>query len=404
MLVPKLIAEFSELDAWIPAWDLLAVEAGLPLMAPACALAWWRHLASARAELRAIAIREGDETIGFAPFYADVGAHWMRQDWRLPGIELAAGLAPLARAGREREVAGAIATAVAGARDRPDLVALEGMPATASWDTDLKAGWPGRVAPLTIGYLTRDCPVVSLREESFEAWLAGKSSNFRGQMRRLRRRFGEAGGAMRLSSSETLTADVAAFVRLHAGRWEGRGESRLVSYGERLGAMLEDLGRELLEQGRFRLWIGEVAGETISAQLFLAAGERSLYVNGGWDERFAKLKPSLLAILAAIEQGFEHGERCLDLGVGPQDYKLRFADANAPVGWSVLVPAGARMPLALPHTAWALGGTALRSTIKERVAPERLERYRALRARLRRETRHGAQPPAPGAGAQTGSG
>jgi CelD/BcsL family acetyltransferase involved in cellulose biosynthesis len=404
VLVPKLIVEFSELDAWIPAWDLLAVEAGLPLMAPACVLAWWRHLASAQAELRAIAICEGDETIGFAPFYADVGAHRLRLDWRLPGIELAAGLAPLARAGREREVAGAIAAAVAGACDRPDLVALEGMPATASWGADLRDGWPGRVRPLTTSYLTQDCPVVSLREESFEAWLAGKSSNFRGQMRRLRRRFDEAGGAMRLSSPETLATDVEAFVRLHAGRWEGRGESQLVSYGERLGAMLEDLGRELLEQRRFRLWIGEVEGEAISAQLFFAAGERALYVNGGWDERFAKFKPSLLAILAAIEQGFERGDRCLDLGVGPQDYKLRFADTNAPVAWSVLLPAGARMPLALPHTAWALGSTALRNVLKSRVAPERLERYRGLRTRLRRETRHGAPPPAKGAEAETGNG
>jgi len=378
VLVPKLIAELSELDTWIPAWDLLAIEAGLPLMAPACVLAWWRHLAHERAALRAIAVCEGEETIGFAPFYADHGAHLLRLDWRLPGIELAAGLAPLARPGREAEVAEAIARAMASASDHVDLVALEGMPAGAPWTG---AGWPGRLAPLGARYLTRDCPGVSLREDSFEGWLAGKSANFRGQMRRLRRRFAEAGGVMRQSSRATLAADAEAFVRLHAGRWEGRGESQLARYGPALRGLLEDLGRDLLEQRRFRLWIAELDGEAISAQLFLAAGGRALYVNGGWDERFGRFKPSMLAILAAIEQGFELGEECLDLGVGAQDYKLRFADHTSQVSWTVLMPPGARMGFTLPQTAATLGASGLRGALRSRVSPGLLARYRRLRGR-----------------------
>ena len=48
---------------------------------------------------------------------------------------------------------------------------------------------------------------MSLQEGSFDAWLAGRSSNFRGQMRRLRRRFVEAGGSSRLATPATLATD-----------------------------------------------------------------------------------------------------------------------------------------------------------------------------------------------------
>src|SRR5262249_39471854 len=153
------------------------------------------------------------------------------------------------------------------------------------------------------------CPTVSLRAGSFERWLGAKSWNFRREMRRLRRQLLAAGGTTRSSTLETLQSDVDVFVRLHASRWEGRGRSHLGGLGARLPAVLNDIGRALLNKdGRFRLRILEVEAVPVSAQLFLAAGDRVLYVNGGWDERFAKLKPSMLGILDVIEEAFERGE------------------------------------------------------------------------------------------------
>ncbi len=108
-------------------WDELAVACALPLMAPATVMSWWRHLAPPSAEPRSVAVRDGKQLIGLAPFYVTPEAR-QRVDYRLPGIELAARLSPLATPGREWEVAGVVAQALATARPRPDLIALEGHP------------------------------------------------------------------------------------------------------------------------------------------------------------------------------------------------------------------------------------------------------------------------------------
>src|SRR5271168_728655 len=181
----------------------------------------------------------------------------------------------------------------------------------------------------------------------------------------------------RSSSLDTLRSDIDIFVRLHRSRWEDRGSSSFEGLGAGLPAVLNDIGETLLQQeGRFRLRMIEVEGEPVSAQLFLAAGGRVLYINGGWDERFAKLKPSLLGILAAIEEAFERGDGRLDLGLGDQHYKLRFADTSDPVGWSMLIPAGVRLPLTLLRTAPLRGRAALQSTLKRRLSEQQFGKLR----------------------------
>ena len=202
-------------------------------------------------------------------------------------------------------------------------------------------------------------------------------------MRRLRRKFIAAGGTTRSSTPESLRADIEAFVRLHSARWEGRGSSRYVRLGGRLTSALNDIGENLLGRGgRFRLRMLEIDGEPITAQLFLAAGNRAQYLNGGWDERFARLKPPLLGILDVIEEAFQRGQDVVDLGTGEQGYKLRFADAVDSLTWSMLMPADRRLPLTLLRTAPTRGQAQLVATLKSRLSEEQLSRCLRLRERL----------------------
>ena len=71
MLDWQVLTDPADLEALAPEWDQLAVENGLPMMAPACVLAWRRHLAPALAEFRAITVFEGSQLAGLAPFYRD---------------------------------------------------------------------------------------------------------------------------------------------------------------------------------------------------------------------------------------------------------------------------------------------------------------------------------------------
>lgn len=146
--------------------------------------------------------------------------------------------------------------------------------------------------------------------------------------------------------------------------------------------MLSDVGRALLPCGRFRLRMLELDGEAISAQLFLAAGRTVLYVNGGWDVRHATLKPSMLGLLDTVEATFATGEERIDLGLGEQAYKQRFADGSDPVAWSILMPAGRRRPLTRAHTAPMLTSYALRDVAKRALTDKQTDRLRALRGRL----------------------
>jgi CelD/BcsL family acetyltransferase involved in cellulose biosynthesis len=61
-------------------------------------------------------------------------------------------------------------------------------------------------------------------------------------------------------------------------------------------------------------------------------------------EEHAAVKPTMLTILAALEDGIARGERRLDLGAGTHPYKLRFADGDDPLAWGGLIVRNARWP------------------------------------------------------------
>ncbi len=383
VLEPQLIVDLDELEGLHDEWDRLAVSAGLPQMAPAWILAWWRHLAGPAAVPRVVAVWDRGKLVGIAPFYVqDVRRGQI--EYRLPGRELSARLAPLAVPGREWEVAQAIGRALAATTPRVDLIALEGSPVASPWPVALLNGWPGVTQPLARQYHVHGCPTVSLGADSFDTWLAGKSWNFRQQMRRHRRRFLKAGGTERTSTRETLAADIRTLLRLHAMRWESRGVSKLLALGDRFVLMLEDVGTELLPENRFRLRLLEIDGEPVCAQLYLVAGGNLLYFNSGWDERFAHMKPSMIGIFGCIEDAFALGENKLDLGPGEQSYKLRFADGNDPVAWNVLMLPSQRLPLTYVKVLPALIGSRLREDARRVLGDDGFERLAAARGRLRR--------------------
>lgn len=384
MLENRLIDDLPALEELRAEWDELAVLAALPLMAPAWILPWLRRLAPAGAEPRAVAVHEGDRLVGIAPFYTVRDGSRGRVDYRLPGIELGARLAPLARPGREWEVAEAIAQALATATPRPDLVALESVPPDSLWLAGLREQWPARIRPPVRVYHVHGSPTVTLSGGTFESWLAQRSASFRKNCRRRGRMFEAEGGVMRLGSAQTLDADIETLLALHTERWSERGESSLTARADRLPEMLREAGEALLESGRFRIWIMEVGGRPIWANLFLAAGGELLAVNSGWDEQWARMSPPLLGMLHAIEDAFARGERRLDLGIGDDPFKLQFADGNDPVAWGILMAPGARLPATALRTAPMLTGSALRDAAKRTLSAEQLDRLRNLRGTLRR--------------------
>jgi CelD/BcsL family acetyltransferase involved in cellulose biosynthesis len=377
LLEANLITDADALARLRDEWDELALACELPLMAPAWLLAWWRNIAVEGSLLRVLELREGGRLVGLAPFH--VPPSRSRVDYRLLGIGVGAPLAPLSQPGREGEVARAIGRALSRARPRPDLVVLQGVPLAAGWHDALVDVWPGRIKPISNVYRTRAFPTIELGGGSLEGWLSGRSSKFRSAMRRLARRFEDEGGSWRISTEATLERDVETFERLHAARWQGRGQSTVVAYGGRMRAMLIDAARALIADQRFRLWVMEIEGEAVAADIYISGGGIAVGINGGWDERFKRLSPPLLATMHTVEDCIFRGERRVEMGPGGESHKTRFADADNPVVWSVLMAPGRRLARTLALTAPMLTGNAAGKLAKRVLTPEQVDALRTLR-------------------------
>jgi CelD/BcsL family acetyltransferase involved in cellulose biosynthesis len=117
--------------------------------------------------------------------------------------------------------------------------------------------------------------------------------------------------------------------------------------------MLAQAGRELVALDRFRLWCLDVEGETVSAQLFVAAGGLLAYWLGGFDERLAAERPGLVTLVVAVGDALARGEERVDLGPGGEAYKYRLADSEERLELVSLVPPG-------PLEPWVRGRLAAR--------------------------------------------
>ena len=324
------------------AWDALALAAGRPYCAPGWMLPWWRHAAPSGALLRTVVAIEGGELIGIAPLFAARGA--IGPTYRLLGSPIAPRTELLAAAGRAEAAAAAFAQALAEADPRPAAVSFRELPPGSPWPGLLADAWPGR-APRVLHEDTIAAPTVGLDGLDYDAYMASLRSKLRGKLRRDRRQLEEQGARYRmLTEPHELRPALAEFARLHHGRWDDRGGSAALGPG--VERMLAEAADELGPAGRLRIFTIELDGRAIASQLCVAAGGELVYWLGGFDPDFARNGPGNQALLAAIADGLQRGERRLDLGPGTQEYKLRLADGEDILESVTLVTRPGRYPLA----------------------------------------------------------
>lgn len=370
------IAEtLDDLAPDLEAWDRLAELTGQPYCAPGWMLPWWRHVVpKARHRLRVVLVHEGPRLVGLAPFHAKLGFGGLAE-YRQMGTGHRVG--PLAVPGREALVAEAVAEALARARPRATAISLGRIDASSHWPQALRNEWPGR-QPAYRHDLQVTAPTLRLPAGGFDAWLGTKSGNFRQQTRRMRRRLERAGAVVRMSSTTAeLLADLGSLERLHRTRWDSRGESGALSPG--MMAMLHESAHRMPVGERLRLFLVEVDGRAIGAQLFVAAGGEAAYWNGGFDPAWGDHRPGLVALLAAVEDAFERGDRRVDFGGGDHHYKRRLADRDEPVSFVTLLPRTRRYMLTRAQMAPAHALAAARAAAKRLPDPVQLALRQAVR-------------------------
>lgn len=363
-------------------WDDLAVRLGRPYCSPSWMLSWWRQAAPPGAELRIVVVREGRELAGIAPLFAEP-VRWGVTRYRLLGGGSAAPVEPLARPGLERTVAAHLASSLAAAAPRPDVISLDGIARVPGWARLLRSAWPGPPPRLLEG-LSMPWPRLGMEGRTCEEWLSTRSRKDRQSLRRHRRRLEDQGVTFRLSGSPAEARDdFRSLARLHHARWEARGGSRALN--PKLERMLDEVAADLVDAGRFRLGVLEAEGRAIACELFVAAGGTVAHWLGGFDEGWSKHGPSKQVVLRLVEDAWRRGGRTLELGPGGQDHKELFSDEAGTLDWVDLVPPGPRASLArlrlAPRRARQAGLEA-RHRLARRLSPETKRRVRVLLRRL----------------------
>lgn len=313
----------------IAQWDRLAIEAQRPHAAPAWMLAWWRHVRRPQTGTAVVTVHDGAELVGILPLAVERRRYAPFGGGLIP-------VEPLAAAGREAEVAAALAAALDGVRPRPRSLTIEIGDDSPDWPGLIADAWPGGRRPWRRTERVSPAPRVELGELDFEQWFAAKSANFRRDFRRKAKRLRAAGGEPHVADAASLDADLDAFFELHLRR-HPKGSALAVPG---VAAMLREVGAELLPSGRFRLASLNVDGRPEAALVLSAASGRVSAWSSGMGDGLARHSPVMQIFVEEIERMAERGERTMDLGPGEYAYKERLASVVGELRTEVLIPPG----------------------------------------------------------------
>jgi CelD/BcsL family acetyltransferase involved in cellulose biosynthesis len=329
----EVLAEPADEPGLVDAWRALAEAQGNAFTTPEWYAAYARHY-GADAPPFVVRVRDADGTLaGLLPLCRS------GRTVRFAGANVGDRFGPVARPGREAEVA----RAAAGALGR-EAVVLHNVDAGAPWIDALGDGLRGRVSSTRLrgGVL----PYVPLTGHTWDTFLGARSRNFRQQVRRKERALVEGQGAVfrATASPDEVTRDVATFFRLHAARWDGReGGSTITS--PTVHAFHSDFAAAALERGWLRMSFLEVDGTAVAALYAWRIGGRYAYFQAGFDPAWAERSVGLVLMAHTVRSAISEGADEYDLLLGDETYKARFATDERAV--ETLVVAGALDPTRL---------------------------------------------------------
>ena len=293
-------------------WQLFArAPAATPFSSPAWLLPWWDVFAPGA--LRTVAVRDDvGQLVGLAPLYLEDGLYGRRL---LPlGIGLSDHTDILIDPG-EREAVGRALTAGIGAlSDEWDCwSAEEALPEADVLALPCPEAWSSRVVAASA------CPVLALQP----AVSAVVPAPMRRKWAMARNRTARRDGALRPTTAATLDRDLAALFRLHAARWEERGEAGVLA-NDSVQRFHEAAAPRLLKAGLLRMETLRFDDAVAGVYYGLHGNGQAFAYLGGFDPAFAFESPGTVLVGAALEQAAADGAAVFSFLRGQEAYKHRW--------------------------------------------------------------------------------
>ena len=315
-------------------WRQLAERRSNAFVTPEWVRAWWQHQGQKTSSLLIAALRHDGELVGVMPLALDKS----RRPWvvRFAGASLGDCFHPVAEPAREPAVAAtAMSLLHAEGHDRRMLM-MEYVEPGRPWLREMQLASPRRLA-ITQQQQT-ELPYIPLDGLDWEGYLSQRGRRSRANLRRsLRVLERDHDMKTRLTTEETLEADLDQLFRLHAMRWQGRGTSTLGS--PEAQAVLRDFAASAQRRGWLRLQVMEADGHPVAALLAWRIGGSYAYYNSGFDPAWSRHSVGTALMMTAIRTAIEEGASEFDMLLGTEVYKRRFARNGRTVSTVVLTRA-----------------------------------------------------------------
>ena len=288
------------------------------------------------------ACRKGGELAGVLPLVLDPSRR--PRALRYAGSSLGDRFGIAARPEDE----GPVATAAMGA-----LQAETGSPLVILHRVERSSEWPALMASAASGRFVlveqsrSETPYVSLEGLDWEGYLAQRSQKFRQRIGRgLERaldRAGVAHGVRETRVPATLEADLDTLFSLHDLRHAEAGDSSIAS--PQVRDQLRDFARAAFGHGWLRLRILDLDGAPAAAYLGWRLGSRYCVYQSGFDPAYAEWSPGALLLNDTIRSAIGEQAGEVDLLLGGEPFKWRFAPERRRIHTLYLV--GAMRPARL---------------------------------------------------------
>jgi CelD/BcsL family acetyltransferase involved in cellulose biosynthesis len=290
-------------------WRRLAERVGNPFTTWEWASIWLRLVARNGQVAAWRCLDTAGQTTGIIPLHLS-RARGLRL-LRFVGHGPADELAPLCAPEDRPAVAAAFGGVLAASRDW-DLCLAERMPAAEGWAESL-----GGFA------LRRELsPELELTTSDWDEFLAGRSSNFRQQVRKFERRLiRDHGLRYRLvDDPATLEGDMEGLFRLHDARWG----AQTTAFTAQLRPFHLEVAAEALKAGWLRMWFAELEGRPAAVWYGFRMGGADWFYQQGRDPAWERSSVGFVLTTHTLRDAVQAGIGRYRFLVGGEEYKTRF--------------------------------------------------------------------------------